>query len=45
MMKSIDFANEESVDPKQIKTALGCVNAINRIIESIGSQDKLRDKQ
>jgi hypothetical protein len=29
MMKNTDFTNEEEIDPKQLKTALGCVNAIN----------------
>jgi len=44
MMSSIDFSIEDR-DEKSLKTAIGCVNAINRIIESIGGQDNLRDKQ
>lgn len=43
MMGTIDFDSEER-DEKSIKTSIGCVNAINRIIESIGTQEKLRNK-
>ncbi len=44
MMSSIDFDEEERGESKTLKAANGCLNAINRIIESIGCQEKLTNK-
>lgn len=40
VMSTIDYESEDRGE-KQIKVANGCVNAINRIIEAIGTQKQM----
>lgn len=45
-MGQIDFKDEDDRgETKVLKAANGCLNAINRIIECIGSQQKITGKQ
>lgn len=45
LMGQIDFKDDDDRgEGKILKAANGCLNAINRIIEAIGSQEKLSNK-
>jgi len=43
-MGCIDLESEDT-DPQVVQTIIGCLTAINRIIDSVGSQERVRDRE
>ena len=43
-MGCIDLESDDT-DPQVVQTIIGCLTAINRIIDSVGSQERVRDRE